>query len=153
MVPWNIVTSAESLLNFMSSLGIFLSPIIAVSIADYWIVKRRRVDVPALYRPKGRYAYYHGCNWRAVLALLCSIGPAFPSLINNINSNIDIGGAKYIADLVWYYGFLSAFVVYIALSKIFPAHATLISRDEFVGTEVIVEETIMEKPDKEEIEK
>lgn len=70
MVPWKIVTSAESLLNFMSSLGIFLAPIIAISIADYWIVKKRRVNVPGLYQPHGRYAYNHGFNWRACIALI-----------------------------------------------------------------------------------
>jgi NCS1 family nucleobase:cation symporter-1 len=147
MVPWKIVTSAASLLNFMASLGIFLSPIIAISIADYWIIKRRRVDVPALYQPKGRYAYAYGTNWRAVVAMLCSIGPTLPSLVHNVNASINIGGAEYIADLVWYYGFFSAFIVYIVLSKAFPAPDTLISREEIAAIEVATEE-FLEKPEK-----
>ncbi|KAI1080772.1 putative uracil permease [Whalleya microplaca] len=130
MVPWKIVTSAESLLNFMSSLGIFLAPIIAVSIADYWVVKQRRVQVSALYTPHGRYRYVAGCNWRAAVAMLVSIGPTMPSLAKNVNALIDIGGAAYIADLVWYYGFLSAFFVYIGLSKFWPAEESLVSRDD-----------------------
>jgi NCS1 family nucleobase:cation symporter-1 len=55
MVPWKIVTGAASLLNFTASLGIFLALTIAVYISDYWIIKNRRVDVPSLYRPNGRY--------------------------------------------------------------------------------------------------
>ena len=132
MVPWKIVTSAESLLNFMASLGIFLAPIIAISIADYWIVKSRRIDVPALYSPHGRYRYVAGTNWRAAIAMLVSIGPTLPSLAKNVNATIDIGGAAYIADLVWYYGFLSAFLVYVTLSKLWPAEATLVFKDELV---------------------
>jgi NCS1 family nucleobase:cation symporter-1 len=114
----------------MASLGIFLAPIIAISISDYWIIKTRRVDVPSLYRPIGRYQYRHGVNWRAVVALLVALGPTMPSLAKNINANVDIGGAIYIADLVWYYGMLSAFVTYVSLSLVFPAKQSLVSKME-----------------------
>ncbi|OAA68583.1 Nucleobase cation symporter-1, NCS1 [Niveomyces insectorum RCEF 264] len=147
MVPWKIVTSAESLLNFMSSLGIFLAPIIAISIGDYWLVKQRRVDVAALYRPQGRYRYVAGFNWRAAAAMLCSIGPTMPSLVKNISPAVNIGGAVYIADLVWYYGFVSAFIVYVGLSKVFPAKATLVYSNELyidgqLDVSVVVEEEV-----------
>ncbi|KAJ9143745.1 Nucleobase cation symporter-1, NCS1 [Pleurostoma richardsiae] len=145
MVPWKIVTSAESLLNFMASLGVFLAPIIAISIADYWVVKKRRVDVGGLYKPHGRYRYVAGCNWRAALAMLCSIGPTMPSLAKNVNADVDIDGAEYIADLVWYYGFVSAFIVYVVLSKAWPAKETLIFKTELVidgelGIQVVEDE-------------
>jgi NCS1 family nucleobase:cation symporter-1 len=148
MVPWKIITSAASLLNFMSSLGIFLAPIIAISIGDYWIVKQRRVDVPGLYRPHGRYRYHLGTNWRAAVAMLISIGPTMPSLAKNIDATANIGGAQYIADLVWYYGFLSAFVVYVGLSKVFPAEETMVFRDELEVDEGLDVEIVREEPKK-----
>jgi NCS1 family nucleobase:cation symporter-1 len=132
MVPWKIVTSAEGLIDFMSSLGIFLAPIIAISIADYWVVKQRRVQVSALYDPHGRYEYIGGWNWRALVAMMFSLGPTLPSLVATVNPSLGIGGAVYIGDLVWYYGFLSAFIVYIALSKIWPARETLMSAREYI---------------------
>lgn len=147
MVPWKIVTSAESLLSFMSSLGIFLAPIIAISIADYWVVKKRKIDVPALYQPKGRYAYYHGFNWRAIVALIASIGPTMPSLVNNINGNVDIGGSIYLADMNWYYGFFSAFLVYIVANWLAPANESLLSREEMDALDVS-NELVTEIPDK-----
>ncbi|OTB01269.1 hypothetical protein M426DRAFT_64470 [Hypoxylon sp. CI-4A] len=133
MVPWKIVTSAASLLNFMSSLGVFLAPIVGISIADYWIIKKRRVDVSSLYKPGGRYHYVAGCNWRATVVMLVGVGPTMPGLARNVNPSIDIGGASYVADLVWYYGFVSAFMVYVILSKIWPAKASLLS-DVGMGT-------------------
>lgn len=142
MVPWKIVTSAAGLLSFMDSLGIFLAPIIAISVADYWIVKRRRCDVPALYDPRGRYRYWRGTNWRAVVALLCAIGPTFPSLVENVDAGISIGGAQYVADLVWYFGFVVAGTVYVVLSKLFPAEETLVSGvevEEIEGVDVYEE--------------
>jgi len=62
MVPEKIVTGAASLLNFMTSLGIFLAPIITISITDYWIIKKRRVDVPSFYRSSGRHQDRYGID-------------------------------------------------------------------------------------------
>ena len=81
MVPWKIIHSAASLLSFMSGLGIFLAPIAAIMGADYWVVKKKHVDVPALYRAHGRYRYNHaGTNWRALLAFLISVVPNLPGM-------------------------------------------------------------------------
>ena len=40
MVPWKIVYSAASLLNFMTGLAVFLCPIAAIMATDYWLVKK-----------------------------------------------------------------------------------------------------------------
>jgi cytosine/uracil/thiamine/allantoin permease len=78
MVPWKIVYSAASLLNFMTGLAVFLCPIAAIMATDYWLVKKRCVDVPSLYRRHGRYRYNYGVNWRAAVALLTSLVPNLP---------------------------------------------------------------------------
>lgn len=80
------------------------------------------------------------------MAVLCSIGPTLPSLVKNIDASADIGGAKYIADLVWYYGFLSAFLVYIGLSKAFPAKETLVFRAELITDENLEVEIVLDEP-------
>jgi hypothetical protein len=116
MVPWKIVYSAASLLNFMTGLAVFLCPIAAIMATDYWLVKKRCVDVPSLYRRHGRYRYNHGINWRAAVALLTSLVPNLPgydypfslsyrvftntitSLANAVNSSLKISSG--IAHLV-----------------------------------------------------
>ena len=81
MVPWKIIHSAESLLSFMSGLGIFLAPIAAILGADYWVTKRKHIDVPSLYRAHGRYRYNEfGTNWRAVVAFIISVVPNLPGM-------------------------------------------------------------------------
>ncbi|EXJ78857.1 hypothetical protein A1O1_09259 [Capronia coronata CBS 617.96] len=126
MVPWKIVTSANSLVNFMGALSIFLAPIAAILVADFWIVKRQHVDVPALYRPHARYRYVKGCNWRAAVALIISLGPNMPGLVNAVNPHINIGGAAKIYDFNYLWGFFSAFAIYTLSSLVFPAMETLI---------------------------
>jgi NCS1 family nucleobase:cation symporter-1 len=94
--------------------------------SDFFLVKRRCLHVPALYDPKGRYAYNYGTNWVAIVALAAALGPTLSGLIQAVNPNIDIGGAEYVAEFNWYYGIVTSSVVYTALSLIFPAEETLI---------------------------
>jgi NCS1 family nucleobase:cation symporter-1 len=51
---------AIGFLSFMAGYTVVLSPIAAIMVVDYWLVKRGNVDVPAMYRPEGRYTYWHG---------------------------------------------------------------------------------------------
>ncbi|KAF2732398.1 allantoin permease [Polyplosphaeria fusca] len=137
MVPWKIVHSAESLLNFMSALGVFLAPLAAIMACDFWVVRRRAVDVPALYRRQGRYRYNKiGTNWRAAVALIIGVTPNIPGMAAAVNTNINIHGAAYIYDIFYLYGFGSAFFMYSMLSWIFPATETLVR--ESIHEDVIV---------------
>lgn len=137
MVPWKIIYSAASLLAFMSGLGIFLAPIAAICAADYWITKKTHIDVPALYRPHGRYRYNNlGTNWRAVVAFLVSVVPNIPGMAQSVNSEIDAGGAKYIYYMFYIWGFTSAFVIYVVLSHFWPNEATLIP-ETILGDEAL----------------
>ena len=47
-------------------LGNVAAPLTGVILADYLIVRRRAVDVPALYEPHGRYRFLQGVNVAAV---------------------------------------------------------------------------------------
>jgi NCS1 family nucleobase:cation symporter-1 len=137
MVPWKIVHSAASLLNFMGALGVFLAPVAAIMACDFWVVKRRAVDVPALYRRNARYRYNKaGTNWRAAVALLVSFVPNIPGMASAVNPKVQIGGAAYIYDIFYLYGFTSAFVVYAGLSWAFPARETLIP--ESIHEDIVV---------------
>lgn len=80
----------------MASYSIVLAPMAAILAADYFLVKRRMIDIPALYDPNGRYRFYKGWNWRAFVALLLAIAPNLPGMINAIQPNIAIGNIRYI---------------------------------------------------------
>lgn len=123
----------------MSSLGIFLAPIAAILGADFWIVKRKAIDVPALYRRHARYRYGNkaGTNWRAAVALLVGVVPNLPGLMHAVNPSIDIGGASHIYAMFYLYGFTSTFVTYVGLSKVFPDEGTLLSEPIFEDVVVV----------------
>ena len=58
--------------------------------------------------------------------MVISVAPQLPGLANAVNPSLNIGGAVYIANLNWYYGFFSCALVHVALSKLVPAKETLV---------------------------
>jgi NCS1 family nucleobase:cation symporter-1 len=57
----------HSYLTYATLLGNFFSPIAGVLVFDYLILKRTRLDVPALFTLDGRYRYWGGFNLVAVV--------------------------------------------------------------------------------------
>lgn len=91
LVPWKILESAGSFLNFMSAYAIFLGPIAAIMVFDFWYIHRMKYDTLALYQPHSIYRYWEGVNWRAIVAFIVGVAPSLPGFINSINTNIDVG--------------------------------------------------------------
>ncbi|KAH8900424.1 hypothetical protein GQ53DRAFT_708244 [Thozetella sp. PMI_491] len=141
-VPWRIVASAKNFLSFMSGYSIFLAPIAGIMCADYWVIKRRKVDIPAMYDPHGRYRYWYGINWRAMLAFLVGFSPNLPGLIYTIGgttgSSISISAeAKHLYSFNWLFGFVTSIAVHIVASLLFPDANTLV--DQTIWTRDIID--------------
>ncbi|KAK6954991.1 hypothetical protein Daesc_002621 [Daldinia eschscholtzii] len=130
LCPWIIISSAAAFLNFMSAYAIFMAPIAGVLVCDYWVVKGRRYDVPALYDPEGIYRYGNrwGANWRALVPTLVVIVPLLPALAKKVApKSVDIGqGLVNLFTFNWLYGFFVALVMYYVLNYFFPDENTLI---------------------------
>lgn len=138
MVPWKIISSAQSLLTFMTGLAVFLAPISAILACDYWLVKKRHVDVPSLYRRHKRYHYWHGCNWRAALAFLVSVTPNIPGLAMAVNPSITLSsGIVHLYDFNYIWGLVSAAVIYFATSYFFPAKETLLPESIYDDDQIV----------------
>ncbi|GAA5831919.1 hypothetical protein JCM3766R1_000156 [Sporobolomyces carnicolor] len=125
--PWKVLASASAFLSFMASYAIVLVPLAAVLAADYYFVKKGKYNVPELYDFSGIYRYKRGFNLAAVAALIVSIPPNMPGMINSLNSSIEIGNAKYIYCLACPYGAILAICTHTLVSKLFPDHQSLIA--------------------------
>ena len=56
-----------------------MGAIAGIMICDYWVLRRQRLDLAALFDPKGKYSYSGGWNWRAVAAFFLAVAPAVRS--------------------------------------------------------------------------
>jgi cytosine/uracil/thiamine/allantoin permease len=63
--------------RYVTWFGNVFSPVAGVLVFDYLFVRRMRIDVAALYDPKGRYRYWGGFNpiavaWTAIGFVICT---------------------------------------------------------------------------------
>jgi len=65
VMPWRLV---NGFLTYLPSVGAALSPVAGIMLADYYLIRRRRLNVPALFRYDGPYTYRGGFNPAAYLA-------------------------------------------------------------------------------------
>ncbi len=78
-------------------------------ICDYFLIRRRFLDVDDLYLRNSRYEYTGGFNWSAILALVFGAGVALIGLL--------LPSLRVLYDYSWFVGFAAAFAVYYLLMK------------------------------------
>ena len=110
MQPWKLLADPSGyifgwLVGYSGGLG----SIAGVLIADYWLVRRKNLNLGDLYRSKGIYG---GWNWRAVAATLLGCFFAWIGLI--------IPLFRPLYDYAWFVGFGVAFFVHWALMAAIP---------------------------------
>lgn len=87
ILPWNLYNNPVVIVYFLGGLGGLLGPLFGVIMADYWLVRRGKVNVPELYSESrdGAYHYVKGVNPKAIAALIPAAAVAlaiafFPAL-------------------------------------------------------------------------
>lgn len=113
--PWWIFGGAGSyIFGWLGTYGAILAPIAAIFIADYYIVKKRTIDVMALFQGSGgRYWYQGGWNIRAIIAWILAF--ILPLLGNTIMKDVYI--LHLIAVNGYVFGFVVGLIAYILLMK------------------------------------
>ncbi|KAK5740135.1 hypothetical protein LTR17_004847 [Elasticomyces elasticus] len=122
-VPWNIQNNAKSFSSFLGSYALFLGAIAGILVTDFWIVRRRKLSITALYSASKTDAHWFdaGFNWRAFVAFAIAITPNMPGLAKACNPKLDIPvGATYLYSLSWLISTLIAGLVYWLLHKLSP---------------------------------
>ena len=95
--PWNILNQLYTYLGYFGSI---LSAIAGIMICDYYIIRKRHLNVQELFKNDGQYRYHGGVNVCGMISLL----------VSTVFANI-------FSDFGYFFGFPSAFVVYLILMK------------------------------------
>lgn len=83
MMPWKILESTQGyIFTWLIGYSALLGPVAGILMVDYYLVRRTRLDVPALYEDHGPYAYANGWNWVAVAAFVLGVAPNVPGFLN-----------------------------------------------------------------------
>ena len=62
--------------TFLAYIGVFFAPMVGIQIVDYFVLRHQRISLRAIYdpSPQADYAYWHGLNPAAVVAMLAGVG-------------------------------------------------------------------------------
>lgn len=103
--PWELVKdeSAAGLSLFIQTYSAFLGPIFAILVVDYYIVRKRTLDLEKFYDEKGPYS---GINWAGFIA-------AFVGVVV----------ALIFSSISWYASLIPAGLTYYVLMKTLPSAA------------------------------
>jgi NCS1 family nucleobase:cation symporter-1 len=115
IMPWKLLASADAyIFNWLVGYSALLGPIAGIMIVDYWLLRGKQLNVPDLYRVKGRYA---GVNWVAMWALVIGVAPSVPGFLRSVKM---LGGGPdmwdHIYPYAWFTGVLLAGMVHFMFS-------------------------------------
>jgi nucleobase:cation symporter-1, NCS1 family len=115
--PGNIIKNAAGLLAFLSGYSCLMGPLAGVMVSDYYLIKKRKLNIHELYHDHGIYHYSHGWNWRAFLAFSMGVGPLLPGFAKSIKNDLNVGGAWQIYTFAWIFGFFVSLSSYYVIAK------------------------------------
>ncbi len=110
MMPWKLLSDFGSYITgWLVGYSGLLGPVAGTMIADYFIVRRRQLQVDDLYRRGGIYEYRNGINWRAMVSLCAGVLSALIGLA--------VPALSWLYNYSWFAGFGVSAVIYILLMR------------------------------------
>lgn len=107
IMPWWLLDQISGFLIFVSGL---LGPVLGILIADYFLVRKKRIELAKLYKEEGIYSYKGtGFNLAAMIALFVGV---FLALIGYW-----VPVLNFLYSLSWFTGFIISSILYYVLMK------------------------------------
>ena len=105
IVPWWLLNEISGFLIFVSGL---LGPVLGILITDYYLIRKKEVELAELYKENGIYSYNEtGFNRLAMIALLIGV---FLALIGYW-----VPALNFLYSLSWFTGFIISSLIYYIL--------------------------------------
>lgn len=121
--PWKLVEDPSGYIySWLVGYSALLGPVGGIMIADYYFIRKQKLETAELYRHTGRYSYGNGFNGIAILALLAGIIPNIPGFLLQVQIASPDAFPMWISGLyhfAWFVGFfLSGFVYWLLMKRI-----------------------------------
>ena len=123
MMPWKLMSSMGAyIFTWLIGYSGLMGAIAGILICDYWVIRKRRLNLAGLFDPKGPYSYGNGFNWRAVVALVLAIAPVVPGFLRAAATpGGQVSNPAFLDHLytyAWFVTFALGFVIYYALTRV-----------------------------------
>jgi NCS1 family nucleobase:cation symporter-1 len=117
--PWKLIADPNGyIFRWLVAYSSLLGAVGGILIADYYLLRRTRLDLSALYRGHGPYWYAGGFNPVALIALALGIAPCIPGFLGTVGmlEVAPIWTSMY--HYAWFISFAVSLVVYVVLTKV-----------------------------------
>jgi len=110
MMPWKLMASfGNYIFGWLVGYSGLLGPVAGIMVADYFLLRRRHLEVKELYKRNGLYEYSEGFNPKAIVALVVGV---FCALIG-----VFVPAVHFLYDYAWFVGFFLSAAAYIVLMR------------------------------------
>lgn len=110
MMPWKLMATFGSyIFGWLVGYSGLLGPVAGIMVADYFLIRRTRLDTASLYHRGGTYEYRSGFNPVAILALVAGVGAA---LVGRF-----VPSLAFLYEYAWFLGFFLSGTLYAALMR------------------------------------
>jgi NCS1 family nucleobase:cation symporter-1 len=123
MMPWKLYADAAAyIFTWLVGYSSLMGAIGGVLITDYWILRRRHLDLAELFKLNGRYSYSNGINRRALIALVVAVLPVVPGFLRAATTPGGVvtnpGFLDTLYTYAWFVTFVLSGVVYLGLMSV-----------------------------------
>jgi len=122
MFPWKLMADPEGyIFTWLIGYGALLGPIAGIMIADYYVIRKKHLDVAGLYDANGPYRFTHGFNLAALAAFALAVLPNLPgflSVVKIIPAASVPGFFHTLYNQAWFFGFALAFGLHLLFRKL-----------------------------------
>jgi NCS1 family nucleobase:cation symporter-1 len=123
MMPWKLYADPNGyIFTWLIAYSALLGAVGGILICDYFVIRRTRLNLAALFNPAGIYSYGGGINWRAIAALVIAISPCIPGFLHYVGvTHSATTFLDHIYTYAWFVTFGLAFALYYLLMLGQPA--------------------------------
>ena len=119
IMPWKLIESSQGyIFVWLVGYSALLGPIGGIMIVDYFLVRKKRLDVDDLYRRGGAYEYSNGVNWKAIIAMAIAVAVNLPGFLAEAVPSLKDAVPPLLKTLytyAWFVGVLVAGSIYYLL--------------------------------------
>jgi NCS1 family nucleobase:cation symporter-1 len=137
--PWKLVADPTGYIyTWLVGYSGLLGPVGGIMIADYYFIRKQKLDVNDLYNNNGQYSFGKGYNNKAILALLLGILPNVPGFlvtVKAIAADTVPGWISNLYNYAWFVGFFISGILYILLMRSYKSLPEPLKETSYVAVD------------------
>lgn len=114
--PWKLIADPSGyIFTWLVGYSSLLGPVGGIMIADYYLIRKQKLDAIDLYKNNGIYTFSNGFNKAAIIALLLGVIPNIPGFLITIKlmpAHAVPLWINHLYNYAWFVGFFVSGIIY-----------------------------------------